>query len=171
MGSVVAVSALRLRFRAQHRNGAPTWLRRFCAVSRGGSGCATNLVSHRSDGGCCGVGSANFRLRDWTAWIMRNWKRPTSARSLCLLVVGMASMRDSGMSSLAHNQSSWLVAVACHWQAYGVKSVQLLSAPQCARCLPLPHSHTSACASTHTRTVKRGSQNHVEWQKCVHTEV
>ena len=62
----------------------------------------------------------------WTAWIMRNWKRPTPARSLCLFVVGMASMRDSGMSSLAHNQISWLVAVACHWQAYWVQSVQLL---------------------------------------------
>ena len=91
--------------RASHHIGVPTWLRRFCAVSRGGSVCATNLVSHRGDGGCCGVGSANFRLRVWTAWIMRNWKRPTSARSLCLSVVGMASIRDSGMSNLAHSRT------------------------------------------------------------------
>ena len=90
MGSVVAVSALCLRFLASHRAGAPTWLRRFGAVSRGGSVCATNLVSHRGDGGYCGVGSANFRLRVRTACIMRNWKRPTCARSLCLSVVGMA---------------------------------------------------------------------------------
>ena len=93
------------------------WLGGVGAVSCGGSGCAANLVSHRGDGGCCGVGSANFRLRVWTAWIMRNWKRPTSARNLCLSVLGMVSMRDSGIGNLAHNQSSWLVAVVCHWQA------------------------------------------------------
>ena len=51
------------------------------------------------------------------AWIMRNWKRPTSARSLCLSVLGMASMRDSGISNLGHNQISWLVAVDRHWGA------------------------------------------------------
>ena len=58
--------------------------------------------------------------------MMRDWKRPTSARSLCLSVVGMAWMRDSGMSSQAHNQSSLLVAGFGHWQAYWVGSVQLL---------------------------------------------
>ena len=116
MGIDVVVSTLRPRFRARYRSGAPTWSRRFPAVSRGGSDCAVNLVSHRGDGGSCGVGSASFRLRVWTACIMRNWKRPTSARSLCLSVLGMVSMRDGGISNLAHSQSSWLVAVVCHWQ-------------------------------------------------------
>ena len=126
MGSVVIGTALCLQFLASHRIGAPTWLRRFCVVSRGGSVCATNLVGHRGDGGCCGVGSANFRLRVWTAWIMRNWKRPTSARSLCLSMGGMASIRDSGMSSLAHSRSSRLVAVFCHWRACWVHSAYVI---------------------------------------------
>ena len=103
MGTNVVASALCFRFRARYRSGAPTWSRRFRVVSRGGSGCAVNLVSHRGDGGCCGVGSASCRLRVWTAGIMRNWKRPTCARSLCLSVLGMASMRDNGISNLAHN--------------------------------------------------------------------
>ena len=125
-GSDVAVSVLRLRFRAKYRSGAPTWSRRFCAVSYGGSGCVVNLVSHKGGGGCCGVQSASFCLRVWTAWIMQNWKRPTSARSLCLSVLGMTSMRDRGISNLAHNKSSLLVAVVRHWQAWWVQSVQLL---------------------------------------------
>ena len=70
IGSAVATSALRLRF-APHHVGAPTWFRRFWGVSRGGNACAMYLVSHRGDGGCCGVGSAYFRLSVWTDCIMR----------------------------------------------------------------------------------------------------
>ena len=125
IGSAVASSALRLRF-APHHVGAPTWFRRFWGVSPGGSACAMYLVSHRGDGGCCGVGSAYFRLSVWTDCIMRNWNTPTSVRSLCRSAVGMASTRDSGMSSLTHSHSSWLSAACSHWCVYGVQSVQLL---------------------------------------------
>ena len=98
----------------------------FWGVSRGGIACPMYLVSHRGDGGCCGVGLAYFRLSVWTDCIMRNWNGPTSVRSLCRSAVGMASTKDSGMSSLTQSHSSWLSAACSHWCVYGAQSVHLL---------------------------------------------